>query len=67
MTAQIAEKMFYKGEELSLCDEPLHYFLQAIKKNLKFEAPSTALWRGYVGTWTIEDGRLYLIKLKGFK
>jgi hypothetical protein len=30
MTAQIAETMIYKGEELSLCDEPLHYYLQTI-------------------------------------
>ncbi len=67
MTAQIAEKMIYKGETLSLCDEPLHYYLQTIAKDMKLEAPSTALWRGYVGTWTIEDGRLYLIKLKGYK
>ncbi len=67
MTAQISEKLIYKGEELSLCDEPLHYYLQTIEKDLKLEAPSTALWRGYVGTWTIEDGRLYLVKLKGFK
>ena len=67
MTAQIAEKMIYKGEELSLCDEPLHYYMETIGKELKLQAPSTALWRGYVGTWTIEDGRLYLMKLKGFK
>lgn len=66
MTAQIAETMIYKGEELSLCDEPLHYYLQTIAKDLKLEAPSTALWRGYVGTWTIEDDRLYLVKLKGY-
>lgn len=67
MTAQFSEKMIYKGEELSLCDEPLHYYLQTIGKDLKLQAPSTALWRGYVGTWTIEDERLYLVKLKGFK
>ena len=67
MTAQIPEKMIYKGEELSLCDEPLHYYMQTVAKDLKLEAPSSALWRGYVGTWTIEDGRLYLVKLKGYK
>lgn len=30
-----------------------------------FESPSSALWRGYVGTWEILDGRLYLIGLDG--
>jgi len=67
MTAQIAEKLVYKGETLSLCDEPLRHYLQTIARNLRLEAPSTALWRGYVGTWTIEDGRLYLVKLEGYK
>ena len=29
------------------------------------ESNCTALWRGYVGTWEIIDGRLYLIELHG--
>jgi hypothetical protein len=32
---------------------------------LKFEATSTALWRGYVGTWEIMNDRLYLVALDG--
>ena len=26
----------------------------------------TSLWRGYIGTWEIKEGRLYLIDLDGF-
>lgn len=66
MTAQMTERLIYKGEELSLCEQPLNHYLQTIRKDFKFEAPSTALWRGYVGTWSIEHGRFYLIKLRGF-
>ena len=29
-----------------------------------FQAPSTALWRGYVGSWEIVDDRLYLVELE---
>jgi hypothetical protein len=62
----MTEHLIYKGEELSLCEEPLRNYLQTIGKDFKFQAPSTALWRGYIGTWSIESGRLYLIKLRGF-
>ncbi len=66
MTAQMTEHLIYKGEKLSLCEEPLRNYLQTIRKDFKFQAPSTALWRGYIGTWSIENGRLYLLKLRGF-
>jgi hypothetical protein len=26
---------------------------------------STACWRGYIGTWEVKDGRLYLVNLQG--
>lgn len=66
MTAQFAEVLVYKGEQLTLCTNPLGSYLRNIGSAIKFHAPSTALWRGYIGTWTIEGGRLYLAKLKGF-
>ena len=65
MTAQIPETLHHKGLELTLCDEPLGPFVSNNRSSLKFVARSTALWRGYVGTWAIEEGRLYLIKLSG--
>ena len=65
MTAQIPETLRHKGLELTLCDEPLGPFVSNNHLSLKFVARSTALWRGYVGTWAIEEGRLYLIKLSG--
>ena len=67
MTAQVSEQLHYKGEELSLCAEPLGYYLKTVRQDFELEAPSTALWRGYVGTWTIENKHLYLVKLLGYK
>ena len=67
MTAQFSERLHYRGEELALCSEPLGYYLKTVRKDFQLEAPSTALWRGYVGTWTIENKHLYLVKLQGYK
>ena len=66
MTAQAAEALIYKGERLSLCSTPLGTYLQTTPSSLRFCSTSTALWRGYVGTWTIEGGRLYLVKLRAY-
>lgn len=66
MTAQAAETLIYKGEKHSLCSTPLGPYLQSSASEVNFCSTSTALWRGYIGTWTIEGERLYLVKLKGF-
>ena len=65
MTAQFAEKLLYQGQELTLCAEPLGPFLEFSGSTVKFCANCSALWRGYVGTWAIENDRLYLVKLSG--
>lgn len=66
MTAQFSEYLQYKDETHMLCSEPLGLFLEFSASTLKFLSPHTALWRGYVGTWCIENDRLYLIKLEGW-
>lgn len=63
MTAQHSEILHYRGEKLPLCAEPLGPFLASSASPWKFVATSTALWRGYVGTWRIENERLYLVEL----
>lgn len=65
MTAQFSEILHLRGEKLSLCSQPLDGYLDSAANPIKFEATSSALWRGYVGSWTIENDRLYLIKLSG--
>lgn len=65
MTAQIPESLRLEGEEVSLCTEPLASYFSLADVEMMFKANSTALWRGYVGTWEILDSRLYLIDLNG--
>lgn len=66
MTAQITEKLRYKGEVLSLCSTPLGPYRATTQHTLQLVSPHTALWRGYVGTWSIEEGRLYLVDITGY-
>ena len=65
MTAQIAEKLCYEGREVSMCSEPLADYFALAGIDPGFQFTCTALWRGYVGTWEIRDGRLYLTGLSG--
>lgn len=67
MTAQAAEILIHKGERLSLCETPLGDYLACAGSGIKFEASSTALWRGYIGTWEIIETRHYLVALKGLQ
>lgn len=65
MTAQFTEILRHEGREVSLCTQPLDDYFELAGIKPAFKCTSTALWRGYVGTWEILDGRLYLIKLRG--
>lgn len=66
MTAQFSETLHYDGQKLSLFSEPLERYFEfgGIKPYWEIDRPST-LWRGYVATWEIQAGRLYLIGLRG--
>ncbi len=46
---------------------PLEGYLRRLRRGRRpvFAASSTALWRGYVGTWEIRDGMLTLVDLVG--
>ena len=65
MTAQIAERLRYQGEDVAMCTNPLSDYFAMGGTNPRFESNCTALWRGYVGSWEIIDDRLYLIGLNG--
>lgn len=66
MTAQIAEVLRYKGNDLSMCTCPLNGYLANTPRRVSFDESCSALWRGYIGTWGIIDNRLYLLGLSGF-
>ncbi|MDO8910693.1 MAG: hypothetical protein Q8N10_00945 [Phenylobacterium sp.] len=65
MTAQATEILTYMGEDLRLMTTPLEQYLHLAKVSLDLEWPSSALWRGYRGSWEIIDDRLYLTELSG--
>ena len=65
MTAQISEILHYQGRKQRMCTEPPGDYFVLADITPGFEFSSTALWRGYVGEWDIQEGRLYLIKLTG--
>ena len=65
MTAQIAERLNYQGEDVAMCTNPLGDYFAMGGFNPRFESNCTALWRGYVGRWEIVDGRIYLVELNG--
>ena len=64
MTAQFSEHLHYDGRKLGMCTQPLNdYFaLGGFNPGFGQDWPRgcTALWRGYIGTWEIVGGRLYL-------
>ena len=64
MTAQCRERLIYNGEEYYLATEPLAPYL--VSHKIRFTAPHTACWRGYIGSWLIEDNKLYLVDLPGY-
>lgn len=65
-TAQIPEKILYEGEPGFLHTNPLESYITKDTPRPEFAAPHTACWRGYIGTWEIREGYLYLTDLKAW-
>jgi hypothetical protein len=63
MTAQFSEWLSYKGEDHALFSNPLNDYFSQGAPIPPFDKSCSALWRGYVGRWKIEDDRLYLVSL----
>lgn len=75
MTAQVHERLIIDGEETSMAfcpplpEQHPRIFEPGPGEGAKARSDSilgsTACWRGYQGTWAINDGRLYLVDLRG--
>ena len=65
MTAQFAETLILEGQTAAMYSHPLGSYFEFGAIEPDFAETHTALWRGYVGTWEIIEGRLYLIALRG--
>jgi hypothetical protein len=65
MTAQESEVLYYNGKTYWLSTEPLESLLEIMgdEKPVLISQQNTCR-RGYVGTWQIENDKLYLIDFK---
>lgn len=60
-TAQAPEVLKIEGNEYFIHSNPLAPYLAANPGRLpEAEVTSSGLWRGYIGTWSVRDERLYL-------
>src|SRR5215470_17076950 len=67
-TAQEGDVLLLDGKAYRIYTNPLDPYLQDHPKALpEATVVSTSLWRGYVATWQIEDGRLLLVDVRILK
>ncbi len=60
-TAQMPDALIYEGEKYSMFTNPLEiYFRDHPERRPKSDGWCTALWRGYLATFIIENGSLYV-------
>jgi hypothetical protein len=64
-TAQFPDFLIYQGETLPIFSNPLDSYFDREHPRPRhlFQYTCTACWRGYVATWKIEKGDLYLVRL----
>jgi len=67
MTAQTPDILYHRGRRHDLCTLPLEVYFSRMAKarRPRFHWFSSALGRGYVATWEIRDGWLWLIDIEG--
>lgn len=65
MTAQVPERLSYNGKQVPLYTQPLREYLKLSGADPGFRSGFTCLWRGYIGSWELVGGRLFLTSLKG--
>ena len=65
MTIQAGDILSYNGEKTTIATEPLKPYLNT-RSDVSFIYKSTALVRGYIGTWEIKSKKLHLVSLVGF-
>lgn len=64
-TAQFPDYLIHDGETLPIFSNPLESYFDGEHPRPRdlFPYTCTACWRGYVATWKIENGDLYLVRL----
>lgn len=64
-TAQMPDILIYEGKEESIFTNPLESYFggEHPRPEGLFKFSCTANWRGYMATWEIKEGSLYLVKI----
>jgi hypothetical protein len=65
-TTQFSEILYLNGQQHPLESLPLEPHYGPGNPRPKFRAPNTATWRGYIATWEIDRGVLYLKAIKAW-
>ena len=65
MTTQAGDILSYNGTKTTIATEPLKPYLEK-RSDVSFIFKSTALVRGYIGSWKIKNKKLYLVSFLGF-
>src|ERR1700694_1128878 len=67
-TAQQGDRLSLDGKEYFIYTNPLAPYLQDHPDKLpKADVVSTGLWRGYVASWKVENGRFFLVDVSILK
>ena len=73
LTAQLHENMIYEGQDVSMFSFPgfpedhprvIELTDKQIWAKGEPRRVSSNCWRGYIGSWEIKEGKLYLLKLE---
>ena len=65
-TTQFSDIVYLNGQKHSLDSLPLEQYYGPKNPRPKFRAPNTATWRGYIATWEIDRGVLYLKAIRAW-
>jgi hypothetical protein len=65
-TTQFPDILYLDGQKHYLFSNPLEQYYGPNHPRPQFKAPNTATWRGYVATWEIDQGTLYLKAIRAW-
>ncbi len=65
-TSQFPDLIYLDGQKHSLFSNPLEQYYGPGNPRPQFRAPNTATWRGYIATWEIDSGVLYLKAIRAW-
>ncbi|MBB3955293.1 hypothetical protein [Novosphingobium sediminicola] len=64
MTSQIPDTIYYQDRRCDLMATPLEAYFEQGPARPELDCSYSALWRGYIATWRLVEGRLFLVYLR---